>query len=263
MELPKLQLEGLVKEYELIRGISDLVNGNVHLGTRPEIIAKAVRDGYTIPLKYTHSFQSLRSLYIWAVQNRDTEMIEWSTHQITSVLGAKSLVAIREASKKCGVSQRTTNVLRRDFLSLYQVARARDIDAFLHAMPEGSFWKRQLNRIAKANQRRCQMTGTDFPSTELLPLSTTLEIAFQRQEMGANPASLIDEAKVSGFVVAPALVNAHRPRMNWNAILRNSCLTRGIAMFKKIIVPIEVLEKLLEASGAPESAIAELQKRFG
>ena len=44
------------------------------------------------------------------------------------------------------------------------------------------------------------MTGTDFPSTELLPLSTTLEIAFQRQEMGANPASLIDEAKVSGFV---------------------------------------------------------------
>ena len=262
IELQDVQLQGLLKEYELISGIADLVNGKILLGRSPELVAKAVRDGFAIPLKYTQSFQSLSAVYAWAVQNGDTEMIQWATNQIISVLGLKTMVEIREGVKKVGKAPRLQKTVRQDFVDVYAHMHGGELDMFIQQMPDG-FWKRQLNRMAKANQTRCQLTGASFPTCDLQPLSATLQVAFQKQDFGAKPAEIIDQAKVSGFVVAPALVEAHRARMYWAGILRNPCLTKGIAMFKKTVVPADVLEKLLQMSGAPESVLDEARKKFG
>ena len=45
-----------------------IVNGEIQPGQKPEVVIRAIRMGYPIPLKYTQSWSSLKSIYVWSIK---------------------------------------------------------------------------------------------------------------------------------------------------------------------------------------------------
>jgi hypothetical protein len=265
------ELEGLQEEVALLNGIRSFTGGRVKEGSWSNILAKAIKLGVALPLKYTHSLSSLRNLYVWAVECQDTEMIRWSTLQIIQVLGRPVLERISNDLKASRNAPNLEKSPRQQFHEVYNRLTEEKVSALLTRLDVESFWHKQLRRFVHANQACSKLLRKNLMSTDLNPLSETLRTSLileygpERitQDRSLTPRAIVEEAKVSPYVVVPCLFDAFGigTRRNWKVILESEFLYKG--WFRKgVRVEPEVVEMLLKMYDAPENVIEDFVKKW-
>ena len=68
------QLAALKKEQKDLSDLKLIQIGHTKPGSRPDLLARAVRDFIPLPIKYTQSIESLRSLYKYSLDSKDTKL---------------------------------------------------------------------------------------------------------------------------------------------------------------------------------------------
>jgi hypothetical protein len=268
-ELIELQatLQTLKARKAILVAMGEVINGALPVGSQPEVIARALRTLTPIPLKYTQSSLGLQSLYKWAVENHDTEIIQWTANQIEQVLGAKTLAKYREDFHASGGSTRLDTTPRQAFIEAYRTITPNSLNRLIGRTDASTFWGKQLHRFGGVNQKRCQL----FPSTtyeelkQMHPFYETLKIVVRSDPKDSRAGamrSLVGEHSVSPYVVLPALVEVLAPRKDWAGIYDNENLRKSFP-FKKLLVPVSVVLQLLQECGAPEAVQRELQQKYG
>lgn len=250
----------LLKEKDILVDLVKIVNGEVQPGEKPEVITRAVRMGYPIPLKYTQSWSSLKAIYLWAIKAQDSEMIEWSTKQIISAYGPASILPLQEDARKINKSAQLDQTPREEFLRTYRTMNGGDLSAFIRKHSKSdtdSFWIKQLKRLNTTNQTRCSILGKPFATEPILPHSATirasieLEDTMTRDQAKLKPMKIISESNVAGYVTVPMLIDVHHRFMNWEAIVNHPILAKKFIVGR--VVPDEVIVALLKYYRAPEA----------
>ncbi|OHT10007.1 hypothetical protein TRFO_20919 [Tritrichomonas foetus] len=257
----RAQLQALQDNCTIYRGLQALLKGEIIPGDKGkiELVAKAVRENYSIPLKYTQSHASLKSLFEYAYEVSDTQLILWVERQISQVL-SPSLVfyfrgQMRQTKRMPGFIQ--TN--RQDFLSRYKTMNLKDLLRFSYKEDRDSFWGHQIIRFHKANMVRSKMEEP-VPVENIVPkpMAETLRVSYLHEGVSRykdyEPSKIVHEAKVSPYVYVPCLMECHAPRMNWIAVFNNNTIRHGVIV-KKYALPKEVLIKLFEKYKAPEDQV--------
>jgi hypothetical protein len=260
------ELEAVHEEHALLSGIRSFTSGQVKEGYRPDILAKAIKLGVALPLKYTHSFRSLRNLYVWAVESQDTEIIRWTTHHIIQVLGRTAMDGIAEnlkATKKIPSLEKSP---RQIFHEVYKKLNEEDVRVLRQRLDPDSFWYKQLGRFVHANQAGARLLGRDLHAMEHTSLgqtlSTAMKLEYQRIPLGdLSPRAIVEKAKISPYVIVPSLFDAFGGVRNWKTILESELLYKG--MFRKeVVVEPEVVEMLLKLGSAADDVIEEFVKKW-
>jgi hypothetical protein len=264
----RAELDGLKANREILISIKGVINGTVPVGSKPEVVARAVRSMTPIPLKYTQSSLGLKALYAWSIENGDTQILQWTTRQISHALGSAALSRFRTELQSSGKSSELGTTTRQAFLASYPAMAPSHLNLLIERVPANSFWGRQLNRIGKANQLKCEL----WPSvpyhqlTEMVPMYDTLKLAIrndhERPGRTKPVKELVSQSGVSPFVVLPALVEVFSPLMYWQAIYEHESLRKS-ALFKKLVVPVELVVLMLVESGAPQTVLQEIQQKYG
>jgi hypothetical protein len=260
-----LVLRELQDEAALRRDIRTITEGRLPIGEKPEVVAHAIRRLYPIPLKYTQSQMGLKALYNWAICHRDTQMIRWTTSQVIQVLGQRALDEFRKDVQGRQNIPDISTTARQDFLASYRTLRPRALNELIQRTPDG-FWRKQLDRIAKANATRVtELIGDgnylDWP--ELLPFAETMKFAIRldHERPGRGVAAAIaSKLSMSPYVIFPCLVEVHSPLMDRQMIHASPLLRSGL--LKKLAVPASVLITALKMKNAPENLIQELTAKY-
>lgn len=254
----RARLLALQDNSRINKGLQSLFKGEAVPGDpkKIEFVAVAIRGNFSIPLKYTQSYASLKVLYEYAQERKDNMLCQWTERQINQVLGPNVMVAIRnelQINKKIPTITRSN---RQEFLDKYQTMSTKDLLTFSFKEEVGSFWGKQLVRIHHANILREQITGPT-PNDQIRPMSDLLKVCFyneQSMKYGSegHPDKVIRDSKVSPFVIIPSLIELHAPTRNIQAIFLSPYIKNGL-IFKKFAIPNETLVKLLKKNQFDES----------
>lgn len=254
----RAKLQALQDNSRIYKGLKSLFDGEAIPGDkkRIEYVAVAIRGNFSIPLKYTQSYASLKVLYEYAHEKNDQMLCQWTERQINQVLGPNVLLTIRNELQSKKLIPVVTRSNRQEFLEKYRSMSLQEIYAFSLKEESGSFWGKQLQRIHHANLLREQITGPSQES-QIRPMSDLLKVCFYNEastKFGSegHPEKLIKEAKISPFVIIPSLVELYAPTRNIQAIFMCPFLKNGL-IFKKFAIPNEILEKLLKKNQFDES----------
>ena len=263
------QLKALQDSYTMLHGLRSLVTGDIKAGDKSkiDIVAKAIRDNYSIPLEYTQSYASLKALFEYAYEKGDTQLAWWAERQISQFLGPSYVFHFKKDLKTTKKMPGFLKSNREIFLSTYKEMTINDLQE-LSFKERGTFWNKQLNRITQVNKLREEikknvMKTQPVPKEQiqLLPFAETLKVAFDVEQLTKtstmmNPQKIIKEFKVSPYVYVACLVESHMSRMNWTPIFSNAAMKSGI-IFKGLVLPRDVLEKIFKMNQVPEDAIRE------
>ena len=253
------QLETLQKDASIFRGLQSILRGSMAPGARPELVAKAIRENLSIPLKYTQSYPSLSSLYRHAVEQKDTQLIQWTTNQIYQTLGSDVLARVQRELVKSGVVPPPGSTSRKMFISMYREMNITKLQRFKNTLDrrkdaEDTFWSKQIERIINANKKRAELSNQrEDELGGIKCLGETLRVCF----LNEKEMNLPSQWNVSPYVTIACLIEAHTKRMNWAAILRNNNFSKGV-LIKRYNLPKETIIKLLKKAGAGESIIAQI-----
>ncbi|KAH0785580.1 hypothetical protein GPJ56_010466 [Histomonas meleagridis] len=244
------QFESLHEDVAVLRGLQGIFNGTTTPGLMPELVAKAVREGFSIPLKYTQSYASLRSLYEYAAKNKDTKLIQWTTNQIYQILGQQVLEKFQSELRQKQIMTVDSRSSRKRFISQYRNMNIFKLQRFQNSLPPDSFYRKALERFTKVNLIRAEITNQSSTNLPLDSFAETIRFAFANNKQ----TSFINEMRVSPYVVVTCLVEANTKRMNWEAIMSSQYLRKGLVI-KKLSLPPDVIEKLLVNANAPQTVI--------
>lgn len=254
----RAKLAALQDNSRIYKGLNSLFDGQVIPGDKLKIefVAFAIRGNYSIPLKYTQSYASLRVLYQYAQEKNDTMLIQWTERQINQVLGPMVLITIRNELQGSKIIPVTTRSNRQEFLEKYRNMSLNDLYSFSLKEESATFWGKQLQRLHHVNLLREQVTGPS-PDSQIRPFSDLLKVSLYNEasiKSGSeyHPDKIIKDSKVSPFVIIPSLIELHAQHRNIQAIFLSPYLKNGL-IFKKFAIPNDILEKLLKKNKFDES----------
>lgn len=259
------KLQALHDDHRIYEGLQSLFKGNIVPGNQQtiELVAVAIRGNFSVPLKYTQSYASLKALYAYAQEKNDAMLCEWTERQITQVLGPNVLISIRnELQSKIKTVENFT--LRKQFIENYRSMTINDLSSFTSKLSAGSFWGKNLKRIIRANAIREELTGSsDIPA--IRTVSDLLKVSFYNEQTiksgtDGHPEKIIKDSGVSPYVYIPSLIELYAPSRNIQAIFLSPFLKNGL-IFKKFAIPNDVFEKLLKKNKFEESDYRELMTK--
>lgn len=219
-----------------------------------EAIAFSIKQGFSIPLKYTQSAASLKTLYSYAIEKNDRQFTLWTERQMNRVLGSNVATTITNEihTKKIMPSVHLSN--RQRFIQDYKTMSLKELYSFTFRENENSFWRKQLQRVHKVNAIREQITG---PINELKPFSDLLKLTYQVEHMakfdGENSKQkIIRDSHVSPYVIIPVLIQYHSHYLDMQAIFSSPYIKSGFIK-KSFAVSKETIEKLFQKNGIEQN----------
>lgn len=258
LELQKAQL---IKNLNELKKLHSLTDGIEPIGSHPELVAKAIREGIPIPLKYTHSYQGLQALFNLSLINQDTQLYVWTVEQIKLLLSPSVLekfIKEKPAGTKLPVPEETP---RRAFLKSLKKPTALALYSITTRCDKESYWGQQINRFLNANRQLWYLdpsTRNHFHSiSDILQFSFVNENKIKRGTP-LHPYVVINNYHVTPLVYIPSLIEALAPKEQWEAMINEEFFLKQGLVSKKCPIDRQLMESKLKYHHAPDYVLQSL-----
>jgi len=252
------------KELRELRIIKELIEGKHKPGDYPEIVTRAIRDGIALPLKYTHSFEGLLSLFDHSLITHNMRLYDYVSNLIIKLFSRDLLMAFKNNRPKNTVLPNPPDNSRIVFLKTQSNMTFADLNSFMYRVDIPEFFAKQMNRIIDLNVVRAVFNNSDVNNNQLLPPIDTLRASFKNETLNIKRTSLLPKTIIEKFQFVPiiyvtALFDAYTPTMNWKAILEHELLKKRKGLFKKFIISPSIIRQKLSEGNAPENIVDSIQ----
>lgn len=259
------QLAAAKKELEDLKALRSLATGNIRPGEKPELVARAISSFIPLPIKYTHSLQSLQALFYYSLKCQDTKLYNWTSEQIRRIYSPSILKAFQDARPPNTSLPTPPDTALTKFRSKISNMTYRDAAEFILRKDVPPFFATQIRRFIQFNEERYKMIGAKNADGPLCPGAETLRVSFVNQDQyrsnnPLNPLNIISRFSIKPIVAVPCLIEAHAPRYGWPEIMRSEVLTKTKFFKKKLALPLELTIKKLRAVKAPDYVYEKIEE---
>ncbi|EAY23087.1 hypothetical protein TVAG_183230 [Trichomonas vaginalis G3] len=258
------QLATAQKELNDLKQLRSLATGNIRPGENPELVARAISAFIPLPIKYTHSLQSLQSLFYYSLKIQDTKLYNWTSEQIKRLYTASILKAFQDARPPGTNLPTPPETSLTVFRTKIKTMTRRDAAEFLLRKDIPPFFATQIKRYLQFNDDRIKITGEKPDESPLQPGAETLRKSFVNQDsMKSNnpnyPTNLISRMNIKPIVAVPCLIEANAPRAAWPETTQSPVFTQKKFFKTKLALPLELTIKKLNAYKAPQYIIEKVE----
>lgn len=264
INLANAQKQELDKEVKDLRELKRFYIGKPLIGERPDLVARAIKFGIPIPLKYTHSYLGLQALYKYSVDTADPELFQWVSTQIVNQLSVSVRNQFRQENASNPVFGMKLNKTRLEFLANLKTMDVGKLNEFLVKDKLPPFVKFNIERIRNIN---CIRRTNVQQTTQVKSMYGILVEQFQnevriRKDSPEHPKRLVSTYTISSQTYFPALVEALASGQRWRSMIDHELFGEKKLMKLTTTVPLETALKLIESYQAPEIYLNEIQGKF-